>query len=76
MKKSEKLKYCSGCNDNFYNGNNALGVKVCRSLSSAKLLLKKEVPRDQRPPWNQKPIKVLNCFRQTGYVYVGKKQIC
>ena len=33
----EKREFCAGCRQNFYNGNNDLGVKECWSLKSAKL---------------------------------------
>ena len=42
--------YCVGCRDNFYNGNNNLGVKECWCLKDAKLVMKKEVHIDQAPP--------------------------
>jgi hypothetical protein len=31
-------KHCSGCRDDFYNGQNELGVKECWSLKSAKVV--------------------------------------
>jgi len=70
MTKNEKLKYCAGCRDDFYNGNNDMEIKECWNLQSAKLVLRKEVHIDQRPPWKQKPIKVLSCYRKPRYVYV------
>lgn len=73
MSKQDKLKMCSGCRDNFYNGNNNLGVKECWKLSSAKPVMKKMVLISQVPPWKQAPIKVLNCYHQQGYVFVGPK---
>ena len=60
---------CEGCEDNFYNGNNNLGVKECFHLKSAKMVLKKKISLLQVPPWKQKPIKVPSCFRQKGYVF-------
>lgn len=35
---SSKIKYCSGCRNNFYNGNNDLGVEECCSLKKAKVV--------------------------------------
>lgn len=70
LKKSEKLKYCAGCRDDFYNGKNPYGISECWSLADAKVVWKKEVPIDQRPPWKQKAKKVLNCYRRPRYVYV------
>ena len=71
MSKEETKKYCMGCEQNFYNGNNPYGVTECWNLSDAKIVSKKKVHRDQRPPWTQSPTKVLSCFQQNGYVFVG-----
>lgn len=38
---ANKQRYCSGCENNFYNGNNNLNVNVCRSLKTAKVVKKK-----------------------------------
>ena len=76
MTKAEKLKMCGGCRDNFYNGNNPYGVKECWMLKTAKSVMKKEVHRDQRPPWNQKPSKFLSCYHAQRYVYVDPKRTC
>lgn len=73
MTKVEKLKHCSNCTENFYNGNNSYGIKECWHLKTAKLVLKKQVHINQRPPWKQKPIKVLSCFRMKNYVFVNPK---
>ncbi len=69
-----KKSRCAGCRDNFYNqyGNSHTGE--CWSLKDARVVLKKEVHIDQRPPWNQKPIKVLSCFRRPRHVYVDPNQ--
>lgn len=72
MNKVEKLKYCNGCENNFYNGNNPYRIKECWSLKDSKLVLKKEIPITQYPPWKQKAIKVLDCFHRKGYVYWDK----
>lgn len=69
MKKEDKKKYCSGCYCSCYNFGTG-GAKECWSLDSAELVMKKEVHVDQRPPWNQKPIKVLSCYHKQRYVYV------
>lgn len=69
MTKTEKKKYCTGCEQNFYNGNNPYGIKECWNLESAKLVLKKKIHINQVPPWKQKPIKVLSCYQQKHYVF-------
>jgi len=74
--RSTKREMCSGCRNNFYNGNNPHGVTQCWSFKTAKVILRKEVHVDQRPPWNQKAKKFLSCYHRPRYVYVGKNQTC
>ena len=66
--------HCLGCRNDFYNGNNDLGVKECWSLKTARLVMRKEVHINQRPPWDQKPIEVPNCYRRPQFVYVDGDQ--
>ena len=75
MNKTERLKYCIGCGDNFYNDNNSLDIKECWSLKDAKMVSKKEVHIDQVPPWTQKPIRLLSCFHRDGFWYVEPDRI-
>jgi len=75
MTKTEKLKRCVGCQQDFYNGKNDLGVKECWSLERAKIVWKKEVHIDQRPPWTQKAKRLLSCFHRARYVYVKPEQV-
>lgn len=70
MDESEKLKICSGCYNDFYNNNNPYGVKRCWSLKDATIVFKKEVHINQIPPFKQKPIKKLSCYRRPQYVYI------
>ena len=74
--KADKLKLCSGCRNNFYNGNNTLGIKECWFFEKANIVLKKRVHMDQSPPWNQAPVTVLDCYRESGYVYFDPKVTC
>lgn len=67
----DKLKHCAGCRNNFYNGNNSLGVTRCWSLADAKLILRKRVHINQVPPWTQKPTKILSCYHESQYVFVN-----
>ena len=64
-------KHCAGCHDNFYN----IEVGECWSLKDAKLILRKEVSIDQRPPWDQKAKLIPNCYHQPRYVYVKPEQV-
>lgn len=70
MNKAEKLQHCVGCENNFYNGNNSLGVLECWSLENAKLAMRKKVSMNQIPPWEQDPISVFSCRHETGYIFV------
>jgi hypothetical protein len=70
MKQSD----CTGCRENFYNGNNDLGVTRCWNFESASLILRKEVHINQVPPWTQEPIMKPSCYRRTGYIYVKPTQ--
>ena len=72
-------KHCSGCYNDFYNQNN-MGLNMvngqprCWSFTEAKLVWKKEVHIDQIPPWNQKAIRIPDCYRRQRYVYVEKSR--
>lgn len=74
MTKSQKLKHCIGCVENFYNGNNPYGVAECWNLRSAKLIWRKRVGVWQTPPWTQKADRFLSCRREKGAVFVGAHQ--
>lgn len=68
-------KHCVGCHNNFYNLNldrSGYG-KGCWMLKSAKLKMRKLVPLNQRPPWNQPARRLPSCYRKQGYVVVGPK---
>jgi hypothetical protein len=74
MTKAEKLRRCVGCRDDFYNGKNPMGIKECWCLKTAKLVRKKAVHVDQRPPWTQKAQWLFDCYHQDRYVYVKPEQ--
>lgn len=61
-------KYCVGCRDNFYNGNNDLGVKECWKLKNAKLKTKYAIgwwiPMDRKD--NFIKVKKPSCYHQPG----------
>ncbi len=76
MTKAEKLKMCSGCRNDFYNGKNPYDIKECWSLKTAKVKMRKRVAMDERPPWTRKPEKMLSCYRQKGFVFVEPGRNC
>ena len=69
-----KKRNCIGCYDNFYNGNNPHSVKECWMFKEAKVIWRKEVSIDQRPPWNQKAKRFPDCYSRQRYVYVDPKR--
>lgn len=64
ISKLEKKQYCSGCRQNFYNGNNPHGIKECWSLKTAKLVKRFKIywwtPMDKAS--NFEEVKVLSCY--------------
>ncbi len=72
LSKSEKLKRCAGCNDNFYNGKNDLGIGKCWGLKSAKSVERTMVGIWQSPPYVWSPQKTLSCHRPNGSIWLNK----
>ena len=60
MKKSVSM--CVGCRDNFYNGNNDLGVKQCWNFPKATVEQRMMIPIDMRPPYTFPTKTVLSCY--------------
>lgn len=77
MSRTKKDKtLCAGCRDNFYNGNNTIGVSECWSFKSARVVKKRRVGMNERPPWLRKPEMVLSCCRPKGAIMVRPDQEC
>jgi len=73
MNKSKTL--CIGCNDDFYNGKNDLGIEECWCFEDAEIVEKRKVPITMRPPWDGLPLEPrLSCFRQKGYVFIPEEK--
>jgi hypothetical protein len=73
MTKSEKMKHCAGCRNDYYNiPGNTFSGDCCWSLASMKLEWRKLVHVDQVPPWNQKAQRLPSCYSKPRYVCVGK----
>lgn len=62
IKPSKSISLCSGCRDNFYNGNNPYGVPRCWHFESAKVVKRMMIPVDMRPPYLFEPEWVLSCY--------------
>ena len=61
-------KYCVGCDENFYNGNNPMGVKECWLFKSAKVMTRYWIgwwtPQDKKE--NFIKITTHSCRSETG----------
>ena len=70
LKKPKKDRsMCVGCEDDFYNGRNNLGVEGCWSFKNAKIIKRLSVRVDQPPPYDKKKWTYkLSCFH--------RKQMC
>ena len=67
-------KNCIGCRENFYNGNNDLGVKECWNLESAELKTRFRICNST--PMNIKSAYIKSrkpsCYREVGYTYLER----
>jgi hypothetical protein len=70
----ETTKHCPGCRNDFYNGNNELGVKRCWSLKDAKLVtrfrLSINTPMSQKSGYVK--TRVPDCYHENGFVYLNE----
>jgi len=60
--------HCVGCQEDFYNGKNDLGIEECWQLKDAKLVKKYKIGWWVSPTEDGafEKVTVPNCFRQTG----------
>ena len=60
---------CKDCENDFYNqpGNSCGGC--CWLFGKAKLILRKKIHIDQKPPWKQRPDMYPDCYNTKGYVF-------
>ena len=69
-------KHCVGCEDDFYNGNNDLGVDECWCREDAKQKQYLMIPADMLPPYkHMKTEWKPTCFHRKGYVKVKKASL-
>ena len=76
MRKITK-KDCVGCGDNFYNGNNNLGIKECWCFEDAKMVKRISIGLWEPPPYKNKKEKLIpSCFHGRGNqrnIYIKKE---
>lgn len=66
---------CRGCRNDFYNGNNNLGVKECWSFKTAHLIPLLRISINEPPPYNKKPTLLPSCRHEAGYVLVRPESL-
>ena len=62
---------CDGCRNDFYNGNNELGVKKCWSKKTAKVVARYRIHRDTVPtrPNAFTKVRVFDCYHGPPWFY-------
>ena len=70
MSTEDKKRYCAGCDSNFYNGGNPLGIKECWHFKDAKVgtryCIGTHTPQNRKE--NFFKVKTLNCHTETGHL--------
>ncbi len=68
--------HCIGCTDDFYNGNNPLGVKECWLLAKAELAPRILIPIDLAPPYKHLKVEQLpKCYKKQRYDSVSPDRL-
>ena len=72
--KAEKLPFCRGCRDDFYNGKNSLGVRECWNLKGAKKVVRYRIGTWTTPdtPGAFTKVRTLDCHRPNGAVHYDR----
>lgn len=70
-------KHCRGCENDFYNGHNDMGIKECWSLKSAKLVTRFEIGTWTQPmqPGAFTEVRLPNCYHRKGSSFYTKEQL-
>lgn len=68
-------KWCSLCHDDYYNSSQTSGSStgICWCRDDAKVVWRKEVSIDQRPPYTQKARRFPSCYHRPRYGYINQK---
>ena len=69
LTKQQKLGFCAGCSDDFYNGKNSLGVSECWALESAKVCTRYRLGWWIEPtvPGAFQKVRTLECHHAPGH---------
>jgi len=67
-----RTKYCVGCYNEYYNQHEP---NHCWHLPKARIIYRKEVHINDRPPWNHTPKKLPDCYRKSKHIYAAADQV-
>jgi hypothetical protein len=72
---SKDTTHCQGCSENFYNGNNPLGVTQCWHLKSARIVNRWRLGWWTAPtvPRALVQVKTYDCHRESGRYAFSKE---
>ena len=75
MNMKRDKKYCSGCDDNFCNGNNSMGIRECWGFKTAKVVSKYMIgwwiPQNRKENFTK--VTTHSCHSETGrFAYYDK----
>lgn len=67
-------KHCRGCEDDFYNGQNPMGVRECWMLKSAKLVTRYRIGTWTQPTQSGAftKVRVYSCRKESGQHFYEK----
>lgn len=70
------LIHCKGCTEDFYNGNNNLGIKECWNRKSATMVERVFIHIDAVPPYKNPRIEIVpSCYMRSRHVAVERSRI-
>ena len=69
------VKHCAGCEDDFYNGKNPMGITECWMRTTATLVPRLLIHIDQAPPYSMKPQQLPSCYRKKRYATVKPESL-
>lgn len=78
MKPAKSVRLCSGCDNNFYNGNNPMGVARCWSFDDAKVVKRLAIGKWQNPPYSLQMKDrewTLSCWGSNDVLYIDPPKV-
>jgi len=77
-KPTKSKRMCAGCRDNFYNGNNPMGVNECWAFSDAKVMKRLAIGKWQSPPYTldmKHREWTMACWNSPDIIYIDPPKV-